>query len=94
MGVANLGPGEIKTGRIYRAKNPRCRLLNILSSDFYYDDRQVLHVSRFGEVQYDSPFIKLGHPYRKTTMEKFVKWAGKDVTDTTPTGEWNKREVK
>ncbi len=32
------------------------------------------------KVQYDSPTIGNGRHYPTTTMEKFLKWAGKEIT--------------
>lgn len=42
------------------------------------------------KVQYDSPSVKPGKNYPTITLTKFLKWAGKDITDTMPKGEWRK----
>lgn len=44
------------------------------------------------QVQYDSPSVKDGKKYPTITMTKFLKWAGKDVTDQMPSGEWRKAD--
>lgn len=41
-------------------------------------------------VQYDSPTVRHGKNYPKITATKFIKWAGKDVTNIMPKGEWAK----
>lgn len=41
-------------------------------------------------VQYDSPSVKHGKNYPKISLTKFLKWAGKEVTDLMPKGEWRK----
>lgn len=42
------------------------------------------------QVQYDSPSLKPGKKYPTVTLAKFLKWAGKDITDIMPKGEWRK----
>ena len=75
---------DIIVGHTYEAKKPQrvgwMRFLN---------DRQVVFCGN-GIVQYDSPSVGLGRHYPKTTMEKFLKWAGKDVTNQMPKGDWRK----
>jgi hypothetical protein len=72
---------EIVRGRAYRAKKPR-------QAGFgYVNDRQVLWVGE-STVQYDSPSMSNGRRYPSIDKEKFEKWAGTDVTDILPEGDW------
>lgn len=76
---------DIMPRRVYEAKRPAA------ASGFppLYNDRQVQWVSSDRTlVQYDSPTIRDGRRYPTTTMEKFLKWAGQDVTNIMPDGEW------
>ena len=71
---------SIAVGRTYRAKKPA-------NCGGYINDRQVLWSN--GEVvQYDGPAVANGRKYPKVTMDDFKAWAGKDVTDSLPKGEW------
>ena len=77
----SLSASDIKVGHTYEAKKPR--------GVFLLNDRQVLHISSMGTVvQYDSPTVPGARSYPRISMEKFLKWAGKDVTDVMPKGEW------
>ena len=77
---------EITVGRVYRAKRPT--LCGTLLRPTY-NDRMVIWIDKWGEsLQYDSATIKTGGKYRCAAMADFKKWAGKDVTDTTPEGDW------
>lgn len=75
---------DIKVGHVYEAKKPK------VAGIFYANDRHVLHIDpHFDEVQYDSPTVRNGRHYPRTRVEKFVKWAGRDVTDEMPEdGQW------
>lgn len=73
---------EIKVGHKYRAKKPKA-----IGPQQQVDDRQVLYVG-FTQVQYDSPSVIWGKQYPRISMEKFLKWAGEDITDTLPEGQW------
>lgn len=77
---------ELQRGRIYRAKKPRSVYHG---ADVYYNDRQILWIG-LDEVQYDSPSVGIGSHYKKATKDAFLKWAGKDVTEEVPEGEWAK----
>ena len=44
------------------------------------------------KIQYDSPALKFGKKYPSITLTKFLKWAGKEITDEMPKGEWRKVE--
>ncbi len=77
---------EIKLNHIYRAKNPR-KVTQLFRH--FFNDREVIYISQNRQVvQYDSPSLKNGSKYPKVSMEKFLKWAGSDVTDITPKNEW------
>ena len=85
--MSELTASEIKVGRTYSAKRQRIDGL----FEPLICDRQVLWVDSFGiTVQYDSPSVKNGKNYPKVSMEKFLKWADKDITDQMPKGEWRK----
>jgi len=72
---------DIKQGRIYAAKRPKCNVMG------EFNDRQVLYLS--GDVvQYDSPTVRNGRRYPTMKLDKFAEWAGEDVTDRVPKGEW------
>ncbi len=70
-----MKPEEIIVCRFYRAKRPRRCI------DGGFNDRKVLWVSENGlNVQYDSPTVEQGRHYPRVTMEKFLKWAGREIT--------------
>jgi hypothetical protein len=71
---------ELKRGRIYRAKKPA-------NSSGLVNDRQILYIDDFC-VQYDGPAVGFGRHYPKVERAKFEAWAGADVTDSLPKGEW------
>ena len=73
---------EIQRGRTYRAKKPG-------NASGYYNDRQVLYVSA-ESVQYDGPAVGFGQKYPTVPRAKFEAWAGEDVTDKLPVGEWQR----
>lgn len=77
---------DIKIGRIYRAKKPAA-----VGSMFqpFFNDRQIIWCSYEANlVQYDSPTVLPGRNYPKVSIEKFLKWAGRDVTEELPEGRW------
>jgi hypothetical protein len=81
---------DLKVGRVYRAKCPRA--VHTLYGS-YVNDRQILYISPFGEnIQYDSPKIVFGSRYPVISTEKFLKWAGQDITDELPPAEWEDYE--
>jgi hypothetical protein len=63
---------ELHVGHVYKAKRS-----NTL--------RKILWLGQTS-VQYDSPAI--GEPFRKIPIEKFLSWAGEDITEQMPDGEW------
>lgn len=73
---------DIQKGRVYRAKRPT-------NCGGYYNDRQVLFVG-INTVQYDGPAVGVGRHYPTIPMEKFQAWAGEDVTDKLPAGDWQR----
>lgn len=83
-------PLKLKVGRTYRAKKPakagdwRDPMIN---------DRTIKWIGG-EEVQYDGPSVAFGRHYPRVSLEKFLKWADMDVTDSLPDGEyekWSKR---
>lgn len=75
---------DLKPGNVYEAKHPRsCKGM----SDLVWNDRQIRWVGS-GEVCYDCPAVKPGKGYPVISVEKFIKWAGKDITEEMPEGEW------
>lgn len=84
------GPLELRVGRTYRAKKPgkagdwRDPMIN---------DRTIKWIG-CEEVQYDGPSVAFGRHYPRVSIEKFLKWAERDVTDVLPEGDyekWSKR---
>lgn len=77
---------DIMPGRCYEAKRPAR-----IGWPPLYNDRQVKWVSSLrAEVQYDSPAVADGRHYPKVSMEKFLKWTGRDVTAIMPQGAWRR----
>lgn len=74
-----LAAEDIQRGRIYRARRPKQRFTLALGD--HYNDREVIWVSQGRtQVQYDGPAVRLGSRYPMVSMEKFLQWAGKDIT--------------
>ena len=71
---------DLVVGHIYRARNPR-------RNGHYFNDRQVLYKSDFS-VQYDGPAVPDGVHYPLIPLEKFLEWAGSDVTEGYPKDDW------
>jgi hypothetical protein len=71
---------DIRVGRIYRAKKPA-------NSQGLFNDRQVLYVSE-NSVQYDGPAVGFGRHFPTVPRAQFEAWAGEDVTEQMPKGEW------
>ena len=72
---------EVAVGRIYAAKRPR------ISEGGFINDRQVLAFDGVS-VQYDSPSIGMGRHYPRVRLDKFLKWADRDVTADVPPHQW------
>lgn len=88
---------ELFKWRVYEAKVPMPvnTQRTHLNSTLVYDDREIQRISD-GIVYYDSPLVSPKTDGQKrnlpsVTIEDFLKWAGRDVTDEMPKGEW--REV-
>lgn len=71
-----LSPQALKTGRVYRGKNPRC-------FNGYFNDRQIIWMNE-ERVQYNGPAVAAGHNYPIIPMSRFPQWASHDVTDLLP----------
>jgi len=72
---------DLITGHVYRAKKPvRCGFNDV-------NDRMILHIGLVS-VQYDSPSVKNGKHYPSIPIDKFQAWAGEDVTEGYPDGDW------
>jgi len=70
---------DIMPGRCFEAKRPAR-----IGYPSFYNDRQVKWVNSTRTlVQYNSPTVTA-----IVIMEKFLKWAGRDVTALMPKGEW------
>lgn len=77
---------ELKVGRTYRAKRPAA------AGDYLsplVNDRTIVWLGML-EVQYDGPSVGFGRHYPKVSIEAFLKWAARDVTDELPDGEYAK----
>lgn len=71
---------ELSVGRTYRAKKPG-RIGGLIN------DRTIKWIGS-EEVQYDGPAVGFGRHYPKVSIEAFLKWADRDVTDELPAGEY------
>lgn len=77
---------HLAINQVWRAKSPR-------NCGGLVNDRQILHVSHItGQVQYDGPAVAFGRHYPKCTIQAFLRWADREVTDELPNGEWMKWE--
>ncbi len=87
--MSELTLADLKVGRVYRAKRPTSARTIF---DVVVADRHIRWISSTGlELQYDSPSIQTGGQYRRVTVEAFLKWAKRDVTDELPeNGDWAK----
>lgn len=77
------GEDKFRVGRVFEAKKPK-------TNGFYCDDRQIVWRG-INQVQYDSPRLKTGARLPIVSLENFEKWAGRDVTDLMPEGDWRLR---
>jgi len=83
-----LKPEDIKVGHCYEAKKPApVGLYGLIN------DRQIIYIGS-QSVQYDSPSVRNGGHYPSISMEKFLKWAGRDVTELMPKDDWRIYERK
>lgn len=82
---SELTASDIKRYHIYEAKRPRA-VGSAISPRV--NDRMVLYISPLGAVQYDGPTVKIGQRMPMVSMKKFLKWAGRDITDHMPEDDW------
>lgn len=78
---------DLRVGRVYRGKRKPTTFVAL--HEEVYNDRQVLWIG-LGEVQYDAPSVRAGRNYPKIPKDKFLAWAGEDVTDRLPEGDWER----
>lgn len=82
-----LTAADLKVNHCYSAKRPQEAGL----FDDRLNDRQILYINLLDRVvQYDSPTVRNGRQYPKTSIESFLKWAAADVTTQMPKGEWRR----
>ena len=65
---------DLVVGKTYRAKKPKKS--NLFSDDL--NDRTILWKGTT-QVQFDGPEVKQGSKYPRLDIEKFLKWADKEV---------------
>ena len=79
-----LTAADLNVGRTYRAKRPAPvgaginRLVN---------DRTIRWIGA-GQVQYDGPSVRFGAHFPRVSIETFLAWVARDVTDELPDGEY------
>ena len=78
---------DLKEGSVYCSKRPRV-VRRFLDHDVY-DDRQIVWLG-FDSVQYDSPTVQPGRRLPTISIEKFLKWAGEEVTQELEDRGWRK----
>lgn len=84
--VHELTAKDIQVGRCYEARRHR-RYARLFAD--VWNDRQVLWINPLRtQVQYDSPTVADGRHYPRVSMEAFLKWAGRDVTELMPPKDW------
>lgn len=75
---------DLKLNHVYAAKHPR-RCGTVFRP--VWNDRMIIYIDDT-IVQYDSPTVRRGQHYPKVPRDKFLAWAGEDVTAQTPDGDW------
>lgn len=79
---------DLIVGHVYESKHPKpVGIFNPL-----YDDRQILFIGA-EIVQYDSPTVKENRHYPRRSIDQFLRWARRDVTEDMPKGEWRRYEI-
>lgn len=80
-----LTAADVKAGRCYEA-----RRISFVGTSNLANDRQIIYIDPSKtEVQYDSPTVRDGANYPVLSMEKFLAWARRDITDSMPkNGDW------
>lgn len=83
-----MNADDIKPGRCYAAAKPApCRAP--FGQPRLMNDRQVKWMSTDKKtLQYDGPAVRQGAKYPMVTTADFAAWAGRDVTEEMPRGEW------
>lgn len=80
---------DLITGHVYEAKRKKeC-------GDIFnpvWNDRQIVWIGPF-LVQYDSPTVTNGRKYPTVSIDAFLKWAKRDVTEDMPKGDWRPSRV-
>ena len=75
---------DVLPGRVFSAKRR-----SYGAFDGLINDRQVKWVGALRtEVQYDSPTVANARKFPKVTMDAFLKWVDRDITEDMPAGEW------
>ena len=78
---------ELVHGHIYRAKKPA--RVEYFGEAPLFNDRIIVWMKGDGSrIQYDSPSVRDGRHLPTIDRDKFEKWAGTDVTEGYPQGEW------
>lgn len=78
---------ELKVGRTYCAKKPG--KIHQFGGRALLNDRQIKWISSDRSiVQYDGPAVANGRYLPRVTMEAFLKWADRDVTELSPARHW------
>jgi hypothetical protein len=72
---------DLIVNHVYRAKKPGH------TSSGSVNDRMIIHMGP-STVQYDSPTVKNGGKYPSIPKEEFLAWAGENVTEGYPEGDW------
>lgn len=68
-----LTAADIRPNKLYRAKRFK-------GADAYNNDRVVVWIDSFRTiVQYDSDTVAAGRHLPKVSMEKFLKWADREI---------------
>lgn len=78
---------KFSVGQVWRAKRPS-------NAGGYVNDRQIIHVTFLGDVQYDGPSVARGRHYPVVSRETFEKWAGREVKAELPKDEWQPWDFK
>ena len=74
---------KFSVGQVWRGKRPA-------HSNGFVNDRVITYVSPVGRIQYDGPTVNLGRRLPIVEAEVFGKWAGREVGNELPEGEWQR----
>jgi hypothetical protein len=78
-----LTAADIIVGHVYEAKRPSMVLFN----GGVMNDRKVVYTSKT-QVQYDGPTVRDGRHFPTVSMDAFLNWAKRDVTDEMTKNQW------